>query len=361
MLPFSEFLSLYIVSLVAAMLVGLALIARPGCIRRAMSSVRQNGAYALVLLILPLVVLAIDFLDLSVSGAQYKELRYTGWFMQISGGTVSALQMKLNYGLLIDVSILFYVWIFTFVSFFSPAMLLMNSDGKTFRRYSVAMIVNYLVLIPFYVFFPVGVTSSSPASGVAPLLYVHPNWGRLVTSIDPLNNGFPSGHTSLIVTTLLIFALSQGRYRGYTAFLSVASIGIVVSVLHLGVHWPPDVIMGVVVAIFAVVASRSEKVQATFSRLFRVSRKTPGSERGTPSPGPVAGYAFDEPMRYPKGQLSLSSYSHQFVIGRHEEVPVILIPGSIRMNQTLYIHHTNQRRAEADEIRQALPVRVRGD
>ena len=357
MLAFPEFIALYAASLAAVALVGLSLAFRPGSLRNALSLARQNHVFVTILALLPVLVLAVDILDVSVSDAASKQVKYTDWFMQVSGGTVSSLQTRLNYGLLIDASIFFYVWVFAFVAIFSPALLLISGDSKTFKKYSVAMAFNYMVIIPFSILFPVGVTSTAPGSGVLPLLYVHPNWGKLVTDIDPLNNVFPSGHTSLMITTLLIFVLAQRRYRGYSAFLGVASGGIVLSVLLLGVHWPVDVLMGAVVAALAICVSRSERVLALFERLRISGRGSPERE----SEEPVSTYAFHEPVVYPRGELTLSSFSHQFVLGRQEGVPVSLMPGSIRLNQALYIHHTNLRRAETDEVRQALPVGVRRD
>ena len=97
---------------------------------------------------------------------------------------------------------------------------------------------------------------------------------------------------------------------------------------------------------------------AALERLPRLFRRTPAGLSKESSPVPVPTFGFEDPMVYPHGRLTLSTYSHQFVLGQREQVPVSLIPGTISLNQTLYIHHTNLRRAETDEVRQALPVRV---
>ena len=361
MLGFSEFMALYMASLAAAVIGGLTLARTPGCSRRAMSHAWRNLFFAIVIAVLPLTIVGMDFMDISVSNAAAKQIKYTDWFLHISGGSVSALQARLDYGLLIDMSILFYVWVFAFVTFFSPLYLLVKGDTRTFRSYSLAMAINYMIMIPFYIILPVSVTSSAPDSGVAPLLYVHPNWGRLVTDIDPLNNVFPSGHTSMIVTSLLIFGLAQGMYKRYSAFLAVGSAGTVLAVLVLGVHWPPDVLMGLGVAALAVFVARSERVVSALEKITLHGRKASDRPPSKPAPKPVPSYEFVSPMVYPKGSLTLSSYDHQFVVGRHERVPVSLIPGAIRIDQTLYIQNTNLRRAEADEVRQALPDGIRTD
>ena len=355
MLSFNTFFAAYAFSLLAAALVGVSLVARRGIIRKVLSAARQNSIFIVLLVLLPMLVLAVDTMDLALSNADIKETQYTGWFMQISGGAVNALQTRLNYSLLIDLSVFFYVWIFAFVIFFSPTLLLVKGDGKTFRRYSVAMAVNYMIMIPFYILFPVGVSSGAPGSSVVPLLYVHPNWGRLITSIDPLNNNFPSGHTSLMLTTLLIFVFAQSRYRGYSTFLGIATAWIVVSVIILGIHWPPDVLMGAGVAVLALYVSRIDRVVSAIDKVSipGLKRKKVGSSEQS--------FVLEDPMVYPRGNLALSTYSHQFIVGTSEGLPVSLMPGSIRLNQALYIHHTNLRRAETDEVREALPVGIRTD
>jgi membrane-associated phospholipid phosphatase len=356
MLSFTEFLLMFVASLAAAALAGLFFVSRSLSVRKAVTIAKKNVVFLVVLAILPAMTLTIDLLDVTVTDHVTKQMEYTDWFMEMGGGTVSALQTRLNYGIMIDTSILFYVWVFSFVTLFSPALLLLTGDERTLRRYSVAMAANYMVMIPFYILIPVGVASASPESGVLPLLYVYPNWGHLVTSIDPLNNGFPSGHTSLMVTTFLVFLLARGKYRGYSAFLGIAAGGIVLSVFLLGVHWPIDVLVGAVIAGGAAYLSGNRTGVALTERIAGIGRRLPKIRPELPAPS----YSFNEPMAYPRGILTLSSYSHQFVVGRSEGLPVSLMPGSIRMNQALYIHHTNWR-AETDEVRQALPDGVRAD
>jgi membrane-associated phospholipid phosphatase len=356
MLSFTGFLLMFVSSLAVAALAGLFLVSRSWSVRKALTLAKKNVFFLVVLTLLPAMTLTIDLLDVSVADHVTKQVEYTNWFMGMGGGTVSALQTRLNYGFMVDTSILFYVWVFSFVTLFSPAVLLLTGDERTFRRYSLAMAANYMVMIPFYILIPVGVACTAPGSGVLPLLYVHPNWGLLVTSIDPLNNGFPSGHTSLMVTTLLVFVLARGKYRGYSAFLGIAAGGIILSVFLLGVHWPIDVLVGALIAGVSVYLSGNKMVVALTERVAGIGRRIPEVEPEQPVPS----YSFNEPMPYPRGTLTLSTYSHQFVAGRNEGLPVSLMPGSIRMNQALYIHHTNWR-AETDEVRQALPVRVRVD
>ncbi len=283
MIPFGLFLVLYVVSLALAVFAGLVVLVGYGnmYLHKTLRSLRFNAVYILMLFALPSVIILIDMLVPQSPNSLVREDIYTSWLYQLGGGAIRVLQNWLNYGLFTDIFVFAYVWVFTFVSFFSPILLLAKDDRETLRRYSIALILNYLVLLPFVIFFPVSVPGGYPGSGMTPLLYVKSNWGRMVTSIDPLNNGFPSGHTSLCVATALTFALAGRQYRRYAFFLVVATSSIVFSVLYLGVHWPMDVVSGAAVGVFVVVLSRTRRVRSAIESLFdRVAANIVGKKIG---------------------------------------------------------------------------------
>jgi len=231
------------------------------------ASARRNLAYVIVLVLLPLVTLVENILR--SPDETTKEVVYTNWIFTFSGDAIRVLQDRLDYQLLADLSIVIYVWVFSFVLYFTPVLLISLNESPIIRRYSVAMIVNYAVLIPFYLFFPVTVTGFYADSGVTPLLYINTNWGRMVTSVDPLNNDFPSGHVSMVLTTLLVLVSCGWRRGAFIYVLSAAVVGITFSVLYLGVHWPADVFAGIALAIFATIASKNERLQGAVDRLMR--------------------------------------------------------------------------------------------
>jgi len=231
------------------------------------ASARRNIAYVIVLVLLPLVTLVENILR--NPDETTKEVVYTNWIFTFSGDAIRVLQDRLDYQLLADLSIVIYVWVFSFVVYFTPVLLISLNESPIIRRYSVAMIINYVVLIPFYLFFPVTVTGFYADSGVTPLLYINTNWGRMVTSVDPLNNDFPSGHVSMVLTTLLVLVSCGWRRGAFIYFLCAAVAGVTFSVLYLGVHWPADVFAGIALAIFATVLSKNERLQGAVDRLMR--------------------------------------------------------------------------------------------
>ena len=277
------FIALYAVSVIVGIVAGLAVVVgwRNLSLSRLVESVRYNLLYLAIVVGAPLLVL----IEHAVSSVEpnSKEVVYTNWLFRIGGNAIRLLQDRLDYQVLAEFSILIYVWVFAFIIYFTPILILALDDRPTFRRYSIAMLFNYIVLLPFYIFFPVTVTGFYADSGMTPLLYIDTHWGRIVTSVDPLNNDFPSAHISLVVTALLVLISAGVDYRRYYYFVACAAIAITFSVLYLGVHWLADVFAGFVLAIGAYIVSGNERVQMTFDRYVRtLSAKLARKKRSDP-------------------------------------------------------------------------------
>ncbi len=91
----------------------------------------------------------------------------------------------------------------------------------------------------------------------------------MITNLDPLNNDFPSGHVSLSVSALLIFATAGISYKRFSYFLGAAAVAIVFGVLYLGIHWPADVFAGLLAGILAGTVARVERVQMRIDKWVR--------------------------------------------------------------------------------------------
>jgi membrane-associated phospholipid phosphatase len=283
-LSYPTFFLIYSVTMVVGILVGLILIIgwKDLTWKRALASARYNAVYIILIAALPLLIQGMDLIEAHFAGPgdTTREVIYTNWIFSLAGGAIRILQDRLDYRILTDFFMIVYAWLFTFLIYFGPILLLAMDDRTNLRKYAIAMMFNYLILLPFYALFPVSVSGSHPDSGITPLLYIDTHWGRMVTSVDPLNNDFPSGHVSLAVTTLLIFSYGGVAYRKFSYFLTAATAAIVFAVLYLGVHWPADVFAGFLVAVFAFTAAGSEKIQMTIDRYVRaVTQRVFGSEK----------------------------------------------------------------------------------
>lgn len=272
-LSYSQFFTIYSFTLLVATFFALLILIgwKDMDIRKALRSVRYNAIYIVILIVFPMFIQMQDIVERSLTGPgeMAREITYTNWVFSLSGGVIRILQDRLNYQILTDFFIIMYAWVFAFLTYFAPILLLSRDDNQGLRKYAIAIMLNYLILTPFYALFPVSVSSSYPDSGMIPALYADTYWGHMVTSVDPLNNDFPSGHVSLSVTTFLVFATGGLAYRKFSYFLGVATISIVFAVLYLGIHWPADVFAGFLVAIAATVAARSDRIQMTIDRWVR--------------------------------------------------------------------------------------------
>jgi len=285
-LSYPAFFAIYSVSIVIACFVGVLIMMgwKEMSLRRALQSLRYNAVYIIILAAFPLLVQAQDLVERATWGPEStsKEVHYTNWMFSIAGGAVAVLQDRLNHAIVTDFFAITYVWLFTFLTYFAPILLLAKDDRATLRTYAIATMFNYIVLTPFYILFPVSVTGSHVAAQITPMLYSDPYWGRMVTSVDPLNNDFPSGHVSLSTTTFLVFAYAGSRYRKFSYFLGGSTIAVVFAVLYLGVHWPADVFAGFLVAVGATVAARSDRVQMTIDRYVRIISRRLFNEKEPP-------------------------------------------------------------------------------
>lgn len=282
-LSYPLFIASYVLSMVAGLFAGLLIFVgwRNLWLRRILDSARYNLVYVILLAALPLSTLVENAFRSTQEATS--EVVYTNWIFSISGNAIRFLQDRLDYQIVVDLSVVVYVWVFTFILYFTPLLLLALDDRAAIRRYSIAMLFNYLVLIPFYILFPVTVTGFYSESGLTPLLYINTNWGRVVTSVDPLDNDFPSGHVSIILTTILVLWTAGWDRRGYVYFLVAAFVGIVFAVLFLGVHWLADVFGGMVLAVGATMLAGNEKVQMTVDRYVRrLSSRLVDSDKGAP-------------------------------------------------------------------------------
>jgi len=290
------FFILYIISMVWAIFAGLLITVgwKDMWIRRSLASAKYNILYLAILTSFPLIIYVQDIIQgrFTDPSDTARKITYTNWIFSLAGGEIRVLQDRLNYGIVTDILIIVYAWLFTFLLYFAPTLLVVRDDRASIRRYAISMMFNYVVLIFFYLLFPVSVSGAHAGAGITPLLYVNNYWGRMVTSVDPLDNGFPSGHVSIAVTTFLVFAYAGPQYRKFAYFLAGATVAITFAVLDLGIHWPADVFAGFILGVVATVLAGGRRIQMAVDRwVRRITRRIVGEDdsadqsKGSPTTG----------------------------------------------------------------------------
>jgi membrane-associated phospholipid phosphatase len=264
------------------------------------------------------------------------KLDMTPYVYAIEGDIVLWVQQELRNAALDQMLTHFYVMGFmtaTFASFLYPIYF---DDRHMADRVSLSMFWVYIISIPFFLFFNVGVTGDHIPAMQTIAYDLTPEIHNWFTRIDPFSNGMPSLHIGLPFAIWLTMQRwdEDGRWVNYRNFLIVFMLVTAFSIIYLGIHWIVDIIGGMAVAIFAVeltAKTHSSIWRVADERLFsrRLARAIadPGkSLRGTLS----SVYSVFEPLKEPNKRqtsviIAILLLSTAFVLlwdATHQDFPV---------------------------------------
>lgn len=141
-----------------------------------------------------------------------------------------------------------YIYIFTFpIQFFTAIIIFIHKKlYKVLISTTVALGLNYLFVVPFYIFFPVNEVWYYNSKNVEFLaLYAYPYFSMEYRNMSSIDNCFPSFHTSMAVTMVILAYYSKIKSLYYLTL--IFSILTIISTIYLGFHWVTDVAAGVLV------------------------------------------------------------------------------------------------------------------
>ena len=196
------------------------------------------------------------------------KLDMTPYVYAIEGDIVLWVQQELRNAALDQMLTHFYVMGFmtaTFASFLYPIYF---DDRHMADRVSLSMFWVYIIAIPFFLFFNVGVTGDHIPAMQTIAYDLTPEIHNWFTRIDPFSNGMPSLHIGLPFAIWLTMQRwdEDGRWVNYRNFLITFMLVTAFSIIYLGIHWIVDIIGGMAVAILAV-----ELTAKTHSPIWRVA------------------------------------------------------------------------------------------
>ena len=196
------------------------------------------------------------------------KLDMTPYVYAIEGDIVLWVQQELRNAALDQMLTHFYVMGFmtaTFASFLYPIYF---DDRHMADRVSLSMFWVYIIAIPFFLFFNVGVTGDHIPNMQTIAYDLTPEIHNWFTRIDPFSNGMPSLHIGLPFAIWLTMQRwdEDGRWANYRNFLIAFMLVTAFSIIYLGIHWIVDIIGGMAVAILAV-----ELTAKTHSPIWRVA------------------------------------------------------------------------------------------
>ena len=196
------------------------------------------------------------------------KLDMTPYVYAIEGDIVLWVQQELRNAAVAQMLTHFYVMGFmtaTFASFLYPIYF---DDRHMADRVSLSMFWVYIIAIPFFLFFNVGVTGDHIPSMQTIAYDLTPEIHNWFTRIDPFSNGMPSLHIGLPFAIWLTMQRwdEDGRWANYRNFLIAFMLVTAFSIIYLGIHWIVDIIGGMAVAILAV-----ELTAKTHSPIWKVA------------------------------------------------------------------------------------------
>ena len=132
-----------------------------------------------------------------------------------------------------------------------PLYLLAMGKDTLLKRYCFSLALASFLLVFFKLIVLSVRPSLDPASGSVGPLFSDPFWGPISLDLSPKGNSFPSGHAlTLMAGAIAIWPMKRLRI----VVLGLLCL-IILTVLYLDIHWPVDVIAGIVIGLACGIAS----------------------------------------------------------------------------------------------------------
>ncbi len=138
-----------------------------------------------------------------------------------------------------------YFALFPLLLFGNAAAVWRRPSIRPARIFTFSLLINYLLSLPFFMFFPVPERWAYPASGAILLSDLLST--QLIEAIRPisgLDNCFPSVHVSFSMLVILSAYWLKMRMRHCILFLGLS---VAVGTFALGIHWVPDLLFGIAI------------------------------------------------------------------------------------------------------------------
>lgn len=228
------------------------------CLLR-MNPLRVAGTFVLTMfrnrtylfhLVAVLTILYLNKFQLALENSWQFPYDFTSFIFELEGSISAFFQHAFEHRWVTFLFSYFYVMVFPSLMIVSVLLYVYTQKKYLFHATCYAIMINYLVAIPFYLFFPVNEVWYHLQPDVRLLIVdVFPTFEQAYRPLSGLNNCFPSLHTSLSVTLAILAYRSE--IKPWRIFAICSAIVIIVSIFYLGIHWVVDMIAGTILGIFA--------------------------------------------------------------------------------------------------------------
>ncbi|MFC0212562.1 phosphatase PAP2 family protein [Paenibacillus chartarius] len=193
-------------------------------------------------------VMFINKIELWIEEHMPSRSDFTPFVSRLEGDFVAKLQHTLEQPWLTALSAYAYVVVFPVLIFAAIGIYTYGKQVKLVYAICYALLLNYMIAIPFYLFFPVNEVWSFHPQVRFLMLDVFPTFETQYRSMSGLDNCFPSLHTSISVAMALIALRSNNRFWKW--FCCAAAAFIIFTIFYLGIHWLFDMCGGLLLGGF---------------------------------------------------------------------------------------------------------------
>lgn len=171
-----------------------------------------------------------------------------------------------------------YMYAYVFLISFPFIAYFVLDDMEDMSTLLVAFSLNYGIgYVCYILFIAFGPRNFDPNLFENLLYQSFPQARYLTGTVNGYTNVFPSLHTSLSTTTILLAWLSRDEYPLWFPIATVVGVSVILSTMYLGIHWFSDVVAGTMLATVCVYVARRYSVEnaARSARQFLVRRIGP--------------------------------------------------------------------------------------
>ncbi|MEB3102034.1 phosphatase PAP2 family protein [Ferviditalea candida] len=214
-----------------------------------------------------LLILLINKFELSVEAWMNSSADFTPDIYRLEGDFIANFQHFSANPALTQVAAFFYVVVFPTLFVVSLGIYTHDKNKQLFYALTYTMLINYIVAMPFYLFFPVNEVWDFHHGVKFMILDVFPAFEQQYRPLSGINNCFPSLHTSISVSMALLALKSNSRF--WKIYTMVSAVMIIFSIFYLGIHWLTDAAGGLALAFFAATAGIKLSEGLFFSKKYR--------------------------------------------------------------------------------------------
>ena len=278
---------LRILALVAVVCGGLLAVLLAGCVGRArLAEVLRDREERRRRLreVLPYVgglgaVLLINkgLLQYSLLASKFVGIKATGRIYELEGEFVAWVQEIFPPEAILYFSAI-YVFGYVVLLVFPLVAYFFSERLRNLKVLLTAYAINYAVGVLCYtVFYVNGPRLMRPSMVEQPMYSIFPEVMYLTAMINYSSNVFPSLHTSLSLSAMILALMTRDEFPKWTPIATVLGVSVMIATMHLGIHWLTDVIAGIVLGSTSVYAADLvvERVERALLRRRRRSRSSP--------------------------------------------------------------------------------------